>query len=67
MIVETETREFVKLFVNTLNTEINRIQTKIRSEKLSRTELLNLIDDIAEMKAMAEEIELRLFNSRVHS
>lgn len=67
MIVEEETRKFVKLFVNTLNMEIDRIQTKIRSEKLSRTELLNLIDDIAEMKAMAEEIELRLFNSRVHS
>jgi hypothetical protein len=67
MIVEAETREILKRFVNALNAEIDRIQTKVRSEKLLRTELLNLMDDIEEMKAMLDEIEMRLFNSRVHS
>jgi hypothetical protein len=67
MIVEAKTRELVMRFVNALQDEIIRIQTTIRNEKLSRTELLNLMDDIAEMNAMLDYIELRLFNSRVHS
>jgi hypothetical protein len=67
MIVEAETREILKRFVNALNAEIDRIQTKVRSEKLLRTELLNLMDDIEEMKVMLDEIEMKLFNSRVHS
>lgn len=67
MIVEEETRKFLKRFVGALQDEIYRIQTKVRNEKLSRTELLNLLDDIAEMEAMLDEIELRLFNTRVHS
>ena len=67
MLIEKQTRKLIQEFVEALNAEIDRIQYKIRNEKLLRSELLNLMNDIEAMKLMMDEIELRLlFNSRIH-
>ena len=67
MLIEKQTRKLIQEFVEALNAEIDRIQYKIRNEKLLRSELLDLMNDIEAMKLMMDEIELRLlFNSRIH-